>query len=1009
MPALSQSLYEDVNALTEAVEYLEKNSIKDKPAECKRATAKIVAILEHYSKADVRDTTSALTWAQIKKKYESNAFLKSVLNDTLLAISIPDTTIRQFSQELRLGARQKMVQQQAAQSVLSPGYLSIAKTMERYQTPVYPPVQALALSAKNSNRNMSDGVFSSQAAIIEGLARFVLDRAKDEVVINFLDRLVKEETPNFLVLFPTVASEFGNKNFMYSDAFVNRLRQAFYEDLQKLSVRLPLLMLEDDYFKPLQSDPVAYNMMVIYSLVSMLQLEKSVEESVPAVNTFIGANFSERIKEVNLLISKKATTSSDYNELIKKTESTINQLKNIYLQLNNAEEKIRKDTEGVRKKYPNSPSEPRSIDFLKPYYNLDVLFGNDPFGIELLPQLLKGELDSSKILNYNSISSYDKFFGTERQPEQWRGAGLEILQKLSGTWYSEQSLIGILKDWHFDLMLLDEAANKWMEKTDTEGALKKAQQRFESDVEALKEAINDERSFWNDKMTHDQKLALLLLDKLVEQTVFDNIDFETQLETFSEPVEAVKLNRKRQHWAAVETRFLALDTLLYGKNPLILGVSPAKKYMTAKQVTAPYAYIGVLISDFDNALTDLKKQLRVVEEKIAPIESRARDNAKPVLQVTGVASDLMYCLRSNEEGKKWLTSQQLNLLLDGKKKESIFLGLMHQKLNSRTHVGAFSAKGLTELVQLTIKDIDLMNDLKLPDSLKKQDTMAFFRKAAFAVHTLNRIIEVPLIADINTNDRYIALKDRFVKLKAIPTISEDVLDFIYFINIKKHTKAIGSLISVLGNLTTKTNDELKGIKAGINKRESVIQYLSKYGDFIAGLVDAQRGEEVEILLKQIADPPGSSRIKRNTQLSVSINAYFGGTVGYESWSGDALTKNENFYSPALTMPIGITVSGLFGAKRESFSAFISFLDLGAVLTYKPKSISTVETDFTFKNVFKPGIQIHWNIKKSPFYLGVGWQYGPQYISVNDKQKPVSSNRYFLGFGVDVPIRTVYQR
>ena len=162
-------------------------------------------------------------------------------------------------------------------------------------------------------------------------------------------------------------------------------------------------------------------------------------------------------------------------------------------------------------------------------------------------------------------------------------------------------------------------------------------------------------------------------------------------------------------------------------------------------------------------------------------------------------------------------------------------------------------------------------------------------------------------------------------------------------------------------------------------------------------------------MEQISDPPGSSRNKRRSPLSVSLNAYLGGTFGHEIWSGEALTKTEDFYSLAATMPIGITLSRLFGRKKSSFSLFISFLDIGALLSYQPSSVQQAEADFTFKNVFKPGLQAHWNIKKSPFYIGLGWQSGRQFIKANDVKRTVSSNRTFVAFGVDVPIRTLYQK
>lgn len=1020
----AQSLYDDVNTLLQAVEHLENNKNK-KDSLCARASSQVVAILSHYSKPLNGDSISIGSWDDIKKKYARNPLIKSIINDSLLyypqATAVGDA--RLFGNKLNIGDRQKIVQKQFAKTALSPAdYLSISKTMERYRTPVFPPMQALQLSAQNSNRNIQNGLLTSQAAIIEGLAKFILERAKDEVIINFLDRLVKEETPNFLALFPTVVNEFGKADYSYSDSFVDRLRQAFYEDVQRLSVRLPLLMLEDAYFEPLQADPVAYNLLALYSLVSLVQFDMPVEEAVPATSRYLYESFSEKTKDVNLILADTAHKSVEYQKLIAITDTMNKQLKVIYKALHDAEIKIGEDIEKVKKKYPDAAPAPYVGDYLaQSSYNLDVLFGeNQEFGLNLLPQLLKGQLDSAYIIGYNTLGSYDKFFGTEREEKQWRAAGLEMLQKLNGTWYNDQTIADIFYSWQKDLIFYKEAADRWREDTDTEGVLLKAQKLFDADVMALINATRDERVFWEGKeITHDQKLALIVLENLLKPNVFDDIETKTDVDAIVDPnfkgnIDVVKLERKRVHFKAVEERLVTLDTLLYTRNAQKFRASPVRKYLNDKQITAPYVYIKSQILDLEDRLSEIQKQLATVESIYANTPCKTRDNAKPIMQVTDLASNLMYCLRSNDRNKKWLTQQQLDTVLDGGRREAAFLGLMQQRLNSNNKMGSLSSKGLSDLVQLTIKDIDLLNDLKLPDSLNVKDTLSFFRKASFAVHTLTRVLELPLIPDGNKINRFVSLKDHSEKLRQIPEISERVLDFIYYVNVKNHSKAIGSLIRIFTNLDIRTDTIQKDIKNlmvpnTVSKRKSAIRYLQKYGDFIAGLIDARTRREVDGLLQQIADPPGSSRIKRKSPLTVSLNAYFGGTVGWESWNGDALAKNETFLSPALTMPVGITLSGLFGQAKESFSAFISFLDVGAVLTYKPKSLASVESDFTFKNVFKPGIQLHWNIKKSPFYLGVGWQYGPQYISVNEKQKTVSANRYFLGFGVDVPIRTIYQR
>lgn len=134
---------------------------------------------------------------------------------------------------------------------------------------------------------------------------------------------------------------------------------------------------------------------------------------------------------------------------------------------------------------PPAPDRNQYLD--KPSYNLDVLFGEDnEFGLNLLPQLLKGELDEEYMAQYRSLDSYDKFFGTERTSQQWRAAGIELAQKLNGAWYNDQSIADIFYEWQDDLVRYKLATDRWMQENDPEGTLKRAQEKFEADVIALR-------------------------------------------------------------------------------------------------------------------------------------------------------------------------------------------------------------------------------------------------------------------------------------------------------------------------------------------------------------------------------------------------------------------------------------------------------------------------------------------------------------------------------------------
>jgi hypothetical protein len=1037
------------------------------------ASAQALAILYSYSRPLPGDTMRVGTWEALLAHYNENGLFKGLLN--VESFGLTDSISSEFSDKVQFyigqvteGPRQKILELLNAGNAISPAdYLSVSKTLEEYTIP--PVTQAMALRSAGQetavNKNVKQGFFVAEAEIIKGMFEFVLDRAKDEVVINFLDRLVNEETPNFGFLFPTVVDQFHNQDFTLSTSYVERIRQAFYQDFQKLSVRLPLLMLEDDYFKPLQGNPIAYDILSIYSMIGMSQQGATIDEIFPVTHRFLYKGFTDSSKETNFALANKATGDLEYQKLISLSEDIKEQLKEIYSGLAAEEESIIEQVDNGEVEFSRTDG-PISIEYLdNPDYSLKTLIGEDNGNVEfdlfLLPSLLTGELDYDYVLGFNTFEGYDKFFKDKKTTTQWRAAGLELLRKLSGTWYNDKSIADILYNWQSDLVQYKRAVDSWEQMIDTGDALKKAKDAIKSNTEDLIQTIQATKEFWetNGGLTENQKLEFDLLRELVSPSAFRLIDRDPKYtkmralerdpvkkEALKKKIVQLKLDRKIQQLDGVQERLTIFDKELRDELPDFFLPSPLKLYITNEDmVSTPLGYITTQIDTLAGLLVSLDKQLQVVDSKFASVESRARDNAKPILQTTELMTQLLYGLRtdSNEEGKRWITKDQLGQVLDGKVRQNIFLGLLTQRLSGIKQIGKFSPDGLAQLIQLSIADLNNLPAFNEVDSLGQQkDSLAFFHKAAFAVNTLNRILELPLVVEPNNPGTFKPLKEQWPGLKEVPSISKQALNFIYYLNVKEHGQAVSSLIRLFTSLDTQTpfaavdtmslkgrkdyldsligpnklslNEKKAHLDSLIGKRQAAIQFLKQYGNFVADLIDAKSDNQVKDLLDNIADPPGSSRTKRRKDITVGINAFLGATVGGEQWSGDALTGDDEKYfaNVAPSMPFGFAVSGLLGKhteKPQSFSLFLSLLDLGGLFSYRADPSAIGDDGINFKNVFKPGLQVQWNLRKSPFYLSAGGHFGPHFRTLNDEVVSFNSKRFFIGFGIDVPVFTLYTK
>jgi hypothetical protein len=995
------------------------------------AKAKALAILYTYTQILPGDSVAVSTWPELLDQYDDNVLFDKLINPD--AFNLQDSISTEFSekvhtyiQEITSGPREQILELLHARNAVSPAdYLSVPQALEEYSIPPVPQALAISVAAQESNANVRNGFLINEAEIIEGLFKFVLERAKKEVVINFLEEMVDStEHPNLLALFPTVVQEFSDQEFYYSSSYIERMRQAFYADFQKLTIRLPLLMLEDEYFKPLQGDPVAYDLLTIYSMVGMSQRGETIDEIIPVTHRFLYDGYGEASKETNFTVAEKGFGKQEYDSLITIANQIKGQLKAIYIDLDNAESTINENLNTLKSRF-GSEGAPLGNDYLgNSSFDLKVLLGDATEGNEwdlfLWPSLLAGELDSVYVAGFNTLSGYDKFFKDEKSALQWRAAGLELSRKLSGTWYQDKSIAGILMDWQNGLVRFQEAVDDWVLQVDTTDLLDKAKASVEQKRKRLLQTAIADKQFWADSigLSHDQEIAFDLLATLVGNNAFTTIDFDPNyfiVKMSADQVARDKIQRKRTLLSGVEERLVALDQRMRDIDTTFFYPSPLQLFLLEKDMTStPYGFIIPRIKALEDALTKLNKQLMVVDRKFAPTESKARDNAKPVLQVTEAMTQLLYGLRtdSNEEDQKWLNKEQVSEILDGGEAQNVFLGLLAQRLEGVKEIGKFSTKGVAQLIQLTVAELDnLPAFLPVQDSLAQQDSLSFFRKAAFAVNTMNRVLQLPLVVDPNNPGTFEPLTDRFYELSKVPDISTQALDFIYYINVRNHAKAVSSLIQLFTSLDYETVLNAPGLtQQQIEHRTNAIEYLKKYGNFIAGMIDAEKSDQVKDLLDNIADPPGSSRTKRTNDITVGLNAFLGANVGNETWSGDQLSSDDNFTSVAPSMPFGFAISGLIGKKKpQSFSLFLSLIDLGGLFSYRLDADAIGENNINFRNVFKPGFQVQWNLKKSPFYLSAGSHFGPTYRNLNDELISLNSKRFFVGFGIDVPVFTFYTR
>lgn len=204
------------------------------------------------------------------------------------------------------------------------------------------------------------------------------------------------------------------------------------------------------------------------------------------------------------------------------------------------------------------------------------------------------------------------------------------------------------------------------------------------------------------------------------------------------------------------------------------------------------------------------------------------------------------------------------------------------------------------------------------------------------------------------------------------------------------------------------------------KDKEISSSLLKYGSVMAAIVQAENSDQVKQAIEAVALPSGSSRIKRESLWNISINAYLGGYGGAEYI--ERLQRDNLKASTGLSAPIGIAFSRgskfLRSDKTKggwSYTAFLSFIDLGAVAAFRIKDSTTAALpQLKLENILAPGLYLIAGIPRSPLSMGIFGQYGPALRSVSAQNLSVSNfNETTWRFGgmlaVDIPLLNLYNK
>lgn len=232
------------------------------------------------------DLKSENLWGEISAKYRNNPYLGSVLSPHLAASSVeqlPGYSNDAIAQQIAA----KLQTYYAWQRYLLDGarldtadQVSYAELSETYRTPIPTASEDLQVASEQfetESRKLKRGL--NTADLAAGLSDFIVERAQEELNINFLDRLksnILSDSSEFNVLFPKSTRVMQDFDIRQYRTLLLYARGAFEQDLRNLGVRFPKLFSLPKYHA-LQNDPNVYNIFLLYDIANKVYEDMSID------------------------------------------------------------------------------------------------------------------------------------------------------------------------------------------------------------------------------------------------------------------------------------------------------------------------------------------------------------------------------------------------------------------------------------------------------------------------------------------------------------------------------------------------------------------------------------------------------------------------------------------------------------------------------------------------------------------------------------------------------------
>jgi len=998
----------------------------------------LLGIASGLVKEEEVNQMKATDWKSVSRALEDNPFLVNQLEGirfSTLPLDHPltDTIVARLNAQATNffdSLHAPVMDSAILQTEVSGDYFSLQDIESSYRQPVLADANAELRAAGDriQVRRQSEGR-PDATAIIAGLTDFVLERAKEEFSVSFLERMRtdftlggKKRPGELRLLFPKTFNFFSTKADLSNyKSILPMARQEFIYDLRDLGLNIHKLLEDSDYpeYKKLRNSGELFHLALFYEIASMAYQGIALDTITNNILTRLERREKDLFKQENFEIAKanKIRYDSLFAELPKTMEkfsANLNKLcdniiiQNFLFELNTVDD--------LQSASENAAQNHILEDFYRNYLqtvnqkdiNLYNWLKNGQYQQMLnIPKLLQGRRYYDDLMREPTLDQFEQHFPSTPDPIYLIATGMELSKKLVGTLPDGTDMPNFLAEYYRYLTDVEKKAvemTKQFNRANDTTWIRPRADSLRQDQDSLRAMLGREINFWGDYakgvILEDNLQALKYLDSAFNASTLLVIpDTLSSTEAKQAAIQAIAAKEQdiKQTWIWVEARLNIFEQKTNLRSPLL----PTIKQLLAPTPSQPTAAQPqpTLLDTILQQREEIQQLFERMDAQFVPKLDTALKETQQMKKVVSMAAVLIACLKADaatSNGNRYIDPRTFRNILSQDRSRDFFLGITMQRLQAILRPDSLATISQKGVAAATNKFVDVIFEMQQRrDSLnnipnRKLQFTEYFPLVRSTMDLFNTLIT----NRINDKDA------RFGLLDKAPRITDQTLSMFENVQAERYGSALLNMVELF-TLISQSNDSAS------RRWNAVRSDLIQYGSFMANVASATTANEVKGALLSVAMPPGSSRLKREDVFNVALNAYLGLSGGIETLNTPGLAK-PRAASIGLGLPIGISTTWKFKRdSRMSYSALLSILDLGAVAAFRLGDNTAQDLpELKFENFVAPGGFLVANFPKSPFSLGLGAQYGPQVrkITLNGIDESQSSAWRLTAFAaIDVPV------